>query len=227
MSSSDNGGSNNNQNQKKKWLQGTCNYCRKFGYKEADCHKKAVDHKKENKKAAAVAMLGSNVEFLVCVKTEFGCMVTGSTEQSFPDSHKLLTQPMIWIGDMVATMDMMPQDIGMINKQISKESGSIVMGNKQIEKLVAVGDIPSIVCNNQGHHVIHVTMKDVAFIPGCAFNLFQQQSVGVDKPRWKIFGEIWHHHFHPKWSFVCNVYCKEATGSGQGCDNQPEWQQES
>ena len=118
-------------------------------------------------------------------------MVTGSNKQIFPDSHKLLTQPMIWIGDTAATMDMTTHDIGMINKQTSKESVSIVMANKQIEKLVAVGDIPSIVCDNQRHHVTHITMKDVAFVPDCAFNLFciskqlkQGWSLGAAKKHW-------------------------------------------
>ena len=141
MSSSGNGGSNSNQNQKKK-------------------HKKAVDHKKENKEAAAVAISRSNVEFLLCAKTEFGCMATGTNKQIFPDSHKLLTQPTIWIGDTAATMDVKPHDIGMINKQTPKESVSIVMGNKQIG------------CDNQGYNVMHVTMKDVAFVPDCMLNLF-------------------------------------------------------
>ena len=117
-------------------------------------------------------MSRSNVEFLLCAKTELGCMATGTNKQIFPDSHRLLTQPMIWIGDTAATMDMMPHDIAMINKQTSKECVSIVMGNKQIERLVAVGDIPSIVCDNQGHHVMHITMKDVAFVSDCVFNLF-------------------------------------------------------
>ena len=105
-----------------------------------------MDSKKENKEAAAVAMLGgNNVEFLLCAKAEFGCMAAGSTKQIFPDLHKLLTHPMIWIGDTVATMDMTLHDIGMINKPTTKESVCIVMGNKQIEKLVAVGNIPSII----------------------------------------------------------------------------------
>ena len=78
---------------------------------------------------------------------------------------------MIWIGDTAATMGMMPHDIVMINKETSKECVSIVMGNKQIEKSVALGDIPSIMCDNQGHHIMHITMKDVAFVPDCAFNL--------------------------------------------------------
>ena len=98
---------------------------------------------------------------------------------------------MIWIGDTAATMDMMPHDIGMIKKQTSKEIVSIVMGNKQIEKSVAVGDIPSIMCDNQGQYVMHVPMKDVAFVPNCVFNLFsiskwlkQGWSLGAAKKRW-------------------------------------------
>ena len=73
-----------------------------------------------------------------------------ATKQVFPDSHKLLTQLTIWIGDTAATMDMTPCVIGMINKKQAKESVSIVMGNKQVEKLVTIGDIPSMVCDNQG-----------------------------------------------------------------------------
>ena len=42
-------------------------------------------------------------------------------------------QPSIWIGDTVATMDMTPHDIGMVNKHAAKESVSIIMGNKQVE----------------------------------------------------------------------------------------------
>ena len=98
---------------------------------------------------------------------------------------------MNWIGDTAATMDMMPHDIGMIKKQTSKEIVSIVMGNKQIEKSVAVGDIPSIMCDNQGHYVMHVPMNDVAFVPNCVFNLFsiskwlkQGWSLGAAKKRW-------------------------------------------
>ena len=106
------------------------NYCGKFRHKEVDCRKKAADHKKESKEAATTVISSRNVEFLLCAKTEFGYMATGTNKQIFPNSHKLLTQPTIWIGDTAATMDMLPHAIGMINKQTSKESVSIVMGNK-------------------------------------------------------------------------------------------------
>ena len=132
-----NNNNNTNSNQKKKWFQGNCNYCGKFGHKEADCHKKAVDQKNGGDEAAAAAVSnGNHVEFLLCSKAEYGMMAT--TKQVFPNLLKLLTQPTIWIGDMAATMDMTPYLVGMIHKKEAKESVSIMMGNKQVEKLVCV-----------------------------------------------------------------------------------------
>ena len=94
----DNNNNNMNNNQKKKCFQGNCNYCGKFGHKEADCHKNAADQKNGGNEAAAAAVSnGNNVEFLLCAEAEYGMMAT--TKQVFPDSHKLLTQLTIWIGD--------------------------------------------------------------------------------------------------------------------------------
>ena len=53
-----------------------------------------------------------------------------------------------WIGDTAAMMDMTPHNIGTVNKHAAKESVSIIMGNKQVEKSIAIGDLPSIICNN-------------------------------------------------------------------------------
>ena len=69
---------------------------------------------------------GATSNFCSVPKAEFGLMAQGKTKQSFPDSQKLLTQPSILIGDTVTTMDMMPHEMGMVNKQMSKESMSIV-----------------------------------------------------------------------------------------------------
>ena len=90
------------------------NYCSKFGHKEADCRKKAADAKNRNQEAAATAISeGNDVEFFLCARDKVGCMAAGTTtNQIFPDSHKLLTQPSIWIGDTVAMMDMTPHGIG-------------------------------------------------------------------------------------------------------------------
>ena len=62
---------------------------------------------------AAAAVSGiSNVEFWLCAKAEFGLIAQEKTKQVFPNSHKLLTQPSLWIGDTAATMDMMPHEMG-------------------------------------------------------------------------------------------------------------------
>ena len=45
------------------------------------------------------------------------------------------------------------------------------MGNIQVEKSVAIGDILSMVCDNQGNQVMGALMKDVTLVPDCAFNL--------------------------------------------------------
>ena len=137
-----------NSNQEKKEFQGNCNYCGKFGHKEVDCHKKAVDQKNGGNEAAAAAVSnGNNVE-LLCAKVEYGMMAT--TKQVFPYLNKLLTQPTIWIGDMAAMIDMTLYSGGMINKKEGEESVSIMMGNK----------------------VMGALMKDVAMVPDCTFNLF-------------------------------------------------------
>ena len=132
-----------------------------------------MDQKIGGNEAAPVAVSsGNNIEFLLFVKVEYGMMAMETTKQVFPDSHKLLTQPTIWIGDTAAMMDMTPYSVGMINKKEAKESVSIVMGNKQVEKLVAIGDILSMVHDNQGNQVMGALMKDVALVSDCAFNRF-------------------------------------------------------
>ena len=93
-------------------------------------------------------------------------------KQGFPDNHKLLLQPSIWIGNTAATMDMTPHAKGMVGRKKSAKTVSIVMGNKQVENSVAIGNIPGSVCNNQGNQVLPVKMTNVALVPDCAFNLF-------------------------------------------------------
>ena len=51
---------NNNINAKKKRFQGNCNYCGKFGHKEADCGKKVADAKNSNQETAAAAVSEGN-----------------------------------------------------------------------------------------------------------------------------------------------------------------------
>ena len=132
-------GSNNDHNSKnhgrKKRFLGNCNYCRKLGHKEADCRKKAADAKNGNQETAATTISnGNHVDFLLCATDEVGCVVAGTTtNQIFPNPHKLLTQSSIWISDTVATMDITPHNIGVVNEHAAKESMSIIMGNKQVE----------------------------------------------------------------------------------------------
>ena len=99
-------------------------------------------------------------------------MAQESQKQSFPGNHKLLSQPNIWIGHTAATSDMAPHPKGMVGVKKSVKTVSIVMGNKQVENLVAIGNIPGVVCNNQGNQVLPIKMTNDALVPDCAFNLF-------------------------------------------------------
>ena len=102
---------------------------------------------------AAAAAISNGVEVLLRSQEH--------QKQSFPDTHQLLSQPMIWIRDMATTMDMTPHDLGMVGIKKPDEMVHIVMGNKQVEKSIAIGDIPGIVCDNQGNQKLAVKMKNV------------------------------------------------------------------
>ena len=69
-------------------------------------------------------------------------------------------------------MDMTPHEKGMVGMKNSVKTVSIVMGNKQVKTSVAIGDIPGVVCNNQGNQVLPVKMTNIALVPDCTFNLF-------------------------------------------------------
>ena len=131
----------------------------------------AADTKNGNHETAGAAISdGNSVEFVLCARDEVGCMAAvTTTNQIFPDFYKLLMQPSIWIGDTAAMMDMTPHDIGMVNKCAAKESVSIIMGNKQVEKSITIGDIPSVICNNQCVQIMQSTMKDVELVPNSTF----------------------------------------------------------
>ena len=91
----------NGKGQSKTIFKGTCNYCSKYGHKEADCQKKKVDEKKGNGKqetgATAIAGSDKSTEFLLYAGMECGLM---STKNMFPDSYDLLQMPEILIGEM-------------------------------------------------------------------------------------------------------------------------------
>ena len=142
----------NTKGQSKTSFKGTCNYCSKYGHKEADCQKKKADEKKGNGKQetgpTAIAGSDKSTEFLLYAGMECGLM---STKNMFPDSYDLLQMPEIWIGDMAATTNMTPHRVGMTEVVNPKGDIHVVMGNKQVEKSTAVGCISSIVCDNQGN----------------------------------------------------------------------------
>ena len=93
-------------------------------------------------------------------------------KQGFPDDHKLLLQPSIWIGNTAATMDMSQHANSMVGMKKTVKTASIVMGNKQVENSVAIGSLPGVVCDNQGNQVLAIKMTNIALVPDCTFNMF-------------------------------------------------------
>ena len=69
-------------------------------------------------------------------------------------------------------MDMTPHDLGVVGIKKPHEMVSIVMGNKQVQDSIAIGDIPGVVCDNQGNQELVGKKKNVVLAPDCAFNLF-------------------------------------------------------
>ena len=120
------------------------------------------DEKTNNE--AGVAAISNGVAFLL--------MVHEGQKQGFPDDHKLLLQASIWIGNTAATMDMTQHANSMVGMKKTVKTVSIVMGNKQVENSVAIGNLPGVVCDNQGNQVLAVKMTNIALVPDCTFNMF-------------------------------------------------------
>ena len=80
----------NAKGQSKTRFKGTCNYCSKYGHKEADCQKKKADEKKGNGKqetgATAIAGSDKSTKFLLYAGMECGLM---STKNMVPDTYDL------------------------------------------------------------------------------------------------------------------------------------------
>ena len=66
-------------------------------------------------------------------------------------------------------MDMTLHAKGMVGVKKSAETVSIIMGNKQVEKSVAVGDIPGVVCDNKGNQILPIKITNVALVPVVEF----------------------------------------------------------
>ena len=72
---------------------------------------------------------------------------------------------MTWIGNTAATMDMTPHAVGMVGIRKPTEMVSVVMGNKQVKKSVAIRDIPGVVCDNQGNQKLPVKVSNSTLVP--------------------------------------------------------------
>jgi hypothetical protein len=104
----------------------------------------------------------------------------------FPNDQGLLNDPNVWIADSAASMYMTQQVNGMINIQRNKANGITVCSG---EFMVAKqrGDIPSELCDNEGHSIMKATIKDDVVNKNFPFNLFSLSK--LMKQGWVLGGD--------------------------------------
>ena len=85
----------------------------------------------------------------------------GLAGMTFPNNQKLLQHPNFWIADTAASIYMTPHKDGMV--QMKKKEQMIQMGNKTVEKTVAVGRINGVVYDRYGDERSRAALTDVAY----------------------------------------------------------------
>ena len=91
---------------------------------------------------------------------------------TIPTTQAMLSNPNIWIGDTGATQHMTAHTKGMTNLRKDSSDAGVRMGNGNIGTTNTIGDIPSIICDNQGNKKAKTILRDVAIVPTCNYNLF-------------------------------------------------------
>jgi len=185
-STNNNNNSGNNSEEKKKFT-GKCFNCGKDGHRSSDCwYKEENKDKRPNgfrmsteRGAAAVDSNSNNnndtrVEFL---------LMGGMT---FPMTAELLDDPNVWIGDTGATMHMTPFADGLSNLRNANTNESVTMANKSTESATQIGNLNGTICDKYGNEVGTTTIRDVALVPKCGYNLFSITKLLKDN--WSLAG---------------------------------------
>ena len=136
---------------------------------------------------------------------------------------------MIWIGNTAATMDMTPHAVGMVGIRKPTEMVSVVMGNKQVKKSVAIRDIPGVVCDNQGNQKLPVIVSNSTLVPDTV------QHIQVIETRLDSWGKSealvlispdrkhqikFDRNIDAEWHVICHVHETYPGRSGEHCSNQ-------
>jgi len=90
----------------------------------------------------------------------------------FPMTKSLLNDPKVWIGDTGATMHMTPYSLGMMDLHDTHAQEAITMGNKSVEQAMKIGNMPGKISDKHSNSWGTTTIKDVALVSKCGFNLF-------------------------------------------------------
>ena len=78
----------------------------------------------------------------------------------------------VYIADSGATSDTTAHEVEITNKKTSSAHNysTDALGNSVSEK--TVGDLKEIICKNQGKELTRTIIKELIYVPGLSFNLF-------------------------------------------------------
>jgi hypothetical protein len=106
---------------------------------------------------------------------------------TFPNVRALLTDPNVFIADSGATTHASASNIGLVNMRHGGKNDFIEVASGLQEAAVKIGDLPCIVCNQQGLELQRVLLHDVTYSPSLKFNLFSTSK--LQREGWTMLGD--------------------------------------
>jgi hypothetical protein len=105
---------------------------------------------------------------------------------TFPKKQALLSDRNVWIGDTGATQHMTAYRDCMMNIKRATSEDRVTVGNGNVEKTKEIGDLPGVICDQNGNKLTKTILKDVAIVPSSKYNLFSLTKAMKDG--WELIG---------------------------------------
>ena len=171
---------------------GTCTTCNRRGHKAENCFQdpknegKVPDWYKElqnkkNKSKEETSMPSQDSELSLMAQ-----------DHGIPNSISVLQDPNFWIADTGASVDSTRSSEGCVNVSTISGGSGVTGQDGHTSSIVAIADLPGMVCDKNGNQLMKVNMKGVKIVPDSQFNLFSITK--RQKQGWKLGGDqdaIW------------------------------------